>query len=37
MTVYVKDLVDNLRIECAYSTEELLKNRLQLQILPDQD
>ena len=25
MTVYVKDLVDNLRIECAYSTEELLK------------
>ncbi|MFZ1759194.1 MAG: HPr kinase/phosphorylase [Streptococcus suis] len=25
MTVYVKDLVDNLRIECAYGTEELLK------------
>ncbi|HEM6013012.1 TPA: HPr kinase/phosphorylase [Streptococcus suis] len=28
MTVYVKDLVDNLRIECAYSTEELLQKQI---------
>ncbi len=28
MTVYVKDLVDNLRIECVYSTEELLQKQI---------